>query len=127
MHYPFHPLHQQCLEVVAWPRPGRLAVTVQQPDGGTLKIPLWRIEPTAAQRALCDQVELTASVLLGLGACGSEKPIFPPNDPLDARRTTLTTLVPDIPLSIRRQRLSFTPTVPRRHRTASQCRPRIRN
>ena len=68
VHYPFHPLHQQSLEVVAWPRPGRLAVTVRQPDGRTPKIPLWRIEPAAAKISLCDQVELTASVRQGLAA-----------------------------------------------------------
>ena len=38
VHYPFHPLHCRCLEVVAWPRQPHLAVTVRQPDGQTLKI-----------------------------------------------------------------------------------------
>ena len=47
-------------------------MTVRQLDGRTLKLPLSVVEPTAAQRALCDQVELTASVLLGLGAGWSE-------------------------------------------------------
>ena len=64
MHYPFHPLHQQALEVVTWSRLGRLVVTVRQP-GKTLKIPLWMVEPAAAKIALCDQVELPASVLQG--------------------------------------------------------------
>ena len=67
MHYPFHPLHQQALEVVTWSRLGRLVVTVRQP-GKTLKIPLWMVEPAAAKIALCDQVELPASVLQGLAA-----------------------------------------------------------
>ena len=70
MHYPFHPLHSQALEVVAWPRLGRLAVTVRQPDGRTLKIPLWMVEPAAAKISLCDQVELPASVLQGLAVVG---------------------------------------------------------
>ena len=48
VHYPFHPLHCRCLEVVAWPRQPHLAVTVREPDGQTLKIPLWMVEPAAA-------------------------------------------------------------------------------
>ena len=62
VHYPFHPLHCRCLEVVAWPRQPHLAVTVRQPDGQTLKIPLWMVEPAAAHCELRDRVELTAGV-----------------------------------------------------------------
>ena len=87
VHYPFHPLHQQSLEVVAWPRPGRLAVTVRQPDGRTLKIPLWMIEPAAAKISLGDQVELTASVLDGLVALLNAHACTSP------RSTSLRTLV----------------------------------
>ena len=66
VHYPFHPLHCRCLEVVAWPRQPHLAVTVRQPDGQTLKLPLWMVDPAAAHCELCDRVELTASVLQAL-------------------------------------------------------------
>ena len=52
VHYPFHPLHGRCLEVVAWPRQPRLAVTVCQPDGQALKVPLWMVEPAAAHLLL---------------------------------------------------------------------------
>jgi len=41
---------------------------VRHPDGKTLKLPLWMVEPTAAQFHLQDQVELTASVLLAVAA-----------------------------------------------------------
>ena len=37
VHYPFHPLRQQSLEVLAWPRQANLSVTVRHPDGSTLK------------------------------------------------------------------------------------------
>ncbi len=68
VHYRFHPLHNHCLEVVAWPRQSRNAVTVRDPDGTSLKIPLWMLETHASQLHLSDQVELTASVLLALVA-----------------------------------------------------------
>ena len=66
VHYQFHPLRNQHLEVVAWPRKANQAVTVRQPDGETLKIPLWMVEPAAASCQLRDQVELTASILRAL-------------------------------------------------------------
>lgn len=56
VHYPFHPLHNQRLEVVAWPRQSRNAVTVRDPDGTSLKIPLWMLEPQASQLLLSDQM-----------------------------------------------------------------------
>jgi len=49
VHYPFHPLHKRCLDVVAWPRQAANAATVQHPDGKTLKIPLWMLQPEAAR------------------------------------------------------------------------------
>ena len=66
VHYPFHPLHKRCLDVVAWPRQAANAATVQHPDGKTLKIPLWMLQPAAARFALSEQLELTASGLLAL-------------------------------------------------------------
>ena len=48
VHYPFHPLHDRRLEVLAWPRQAHNAVTVKHPDGQSLKIPLWMLQPEAA-------------------------------------------------------------------------------
>jgi len=48
VHYSFHPLHNHCLDVVAWPRQTHQAVTVQHTDGQSLKIPLWMLQPDAA-------------------------------------------------------------------------------
>ena len=81
VHYPFHPLHCRCLEVVAWPRQPHLAVTVRQPDGQTLKIPLWMVEPAAAHCELRERVELTASVLHALIALLEHRPTVPATTP----------------------------------------------
>ena len=42
------------------------AVTVKHADGQSLKIPLWMLQPDAADFRLREQVELPASVLLAL-------------------------------------------------------------
>ena len=49
VYYPFHPLHNRCLEVVAWPRQVTQAITVRHPDGNTLKVPRWMLQPDAAR------------------------------------------------------------------------------
>ncbi len=66
VHYPFHPLHNRRLDVVAWPRQVNNAVTVKHPDGQPLKIPLWMLQPEAAGSRLSEQIELDASALLAL-------------------------------------------------------------
>ena len=66
VHYPFHPLHNHCLDVVAWPRQATHAVTVRHPDGKTLKIPRWMLQPDAVRFRLSEQIELAASALLAL-------------------------------------------------------------
>ena len=68
VHYPFHPLRQQSLEVLAWPLQANLSVTVRHPDGSTLKIPLWMLDPAAARIDLHDQVELNLNAWLALAA-----------------------------------------------------------
>jgi hypothetical protein len=68
VHYPFHPLQRQSLEVLTWPRQTHLPVTVRSPDGSTLKIPLWMLDPAAARSDLHDQVELSLPTLLALAA-----------------------------------------------------------
>jgi hypothetical protein len=66
VHYPFHPLVHQHLKVVSWPRNSIGATTVQHPDGNTIKIPVWMLQPEAAQLALQSQIELSSKVLLSL-------------------------------------------------------------
>ena len=66
VHFPFHPLHNRCLDVVAWPRQATSAVTVRHPYGKTLKIPRWMLQPEAARFHLSDQVDLAAGARLEL-------------------------------------------------------------
>ena len=66
VHYPFHPLVHQHLKVVSWPRNSTGATTVQHPDGNTIKIPVWMLQPEAAQLALQSQIELSSKALLSL-------------------------------------------------------------
>jgi hypothetical protein len=80
VHYPFHPLQRQSLEVLTWPRQAYLPVTVRSPDGSTLKIPLWRLDPAAARSDLRGQVELSLPTLLALAAM------------IDAHSVVLTTV-----------------------------------
>ena len=88
VHYPFHPLHNRRLDVVTWPRQTHNPVTVQHPDGQSLKIPLWMLQPDAADFRLREQVELPASVLLALvdmlHACSKGATTHPPEEPSHA-------------------------------------------
>ena len=56
VHYPFHPLHNRSLDVIACPHRATGAVTVRHPDGKTLKIPLWMLQPEAAQFQLSERL-----------------------------------------------------------------------
>jgi len=66
VHYRFHPLHGQELEVAC--RPGRDAglVTVIDPEGVRLKIPGWMLLPEAARHSLSSEAAISDRALLGL-------------------------------------------------------------
>ena len=66
VHYPFHPLHGRELPVIKWSQPSGQGVTVQHPDGKSLKIPSWMLDPGASRYHLADEVELAASALKAL-------------------------------------------------------------
>jgi len=66
VYYPFHPLVDHTLDVVSWPRRRAHAVTVLHPDGEAVKVPLWMLQPEAAQVSICEQIALSASALLSL-------------------------------------------------------------
>ena len=66
VHYPFHPLVHQHLKVISWPRHNTGATTVQHPDGNTIKIPVWMLQPDAAQFELQSQIELSSKALMSL-------------------------------------------------------------
>jgi hypothetical protein len=66
VHYRFHPLHGQELEVAC--RPGRDAglVTVIDPEDVRLKIPGWMLLPEAARHSLSSEAAISDRALLGL-------------------------------------------------------------
>ena len=66
VHYRFHPLHGQELEVAC--RPGRdgSRVTVIDPEGVRLKIPDWMLLPEAARHSLSSEAAISDRALLRL-------------------------------------------------------------
>ena len=66
MYYPFHPLNGLELAVVCKSRIGDGAVTVADPEGIRLKIPVWMVSPQAAQIELSEKAEISARALLEL-------------------------------------------------------------
>ena len=66
VYYPFHPLNGLELDVVCKSRKGDGAVTVADPEGIRLKIPVWMVWPQAAQIELSEKAEISARALLEL-------------------------------------------------------------
>jgi hypothetical protein len=66
VHYRFHPLYGHELRVVRWCRPGNRGATVEHPDGNTLKVPLWILEPAADRYHLSETIELDGNALTAL-------------------------------------------------------------
>ena len=60
--YPFHPLHGSTLRVICRPKTGDGAVTVMEPSGSRLKIPVWMLS------SACADVEIDAKPHLGKDA-----------------------------------------------------------
>lgn len=66
VYYPFHPLVNHTLDVIQWPRRRGNAVTVLHPDGESMKVPMWMLDPEAARVSVSEQIVLSASALLTL-------------------------------------------------------------
>ena len=66
MYYQFHPLHGLELDVVRKSRKGDGAVTVVDPEGISLKIPLWMVSPQATEYELSENAEISVRALLEL-------------------------------------------------------------
>ena len=85
VHYPFHPLVNRTLSVVRWPRRAGQAVTVLDPDGVAMKIPLWMLQAQAAHIETGEQILLPGHVLLELvelfDVHGSRMSAHPQRDP----------------------------------------------
>ena len=66
MHYPFHPLHGQELQVFVRSRSPDGTVTVEDANQKRLKIPLWMVAPDAAESKVTAAPTLDAQALLEL-------------------------------------------------------------
>jgi len=64
--YPFHPLHGLSLEVIRKPKCGDGAVSIKEPNGKRLKIPVWMLTPDASRVQIVEQPYLGREALLGL-------------------------------------------------------------
>ncbi len=64
--YPFHPLHGATLQVVRRPKRGDGAVSVIEPTGRRLKIPVWMLAPDCAEIKIAERPHLSKEALLSL-------------------------------------------------------------
>jgi hypothetical protein len=66
VYYPFHPLRGAILQVVRRPKRGDGAVSVIDPIGRRLKIPLWMLSPDCAAITITEKAYLSKAALLHL-------------------------------------------------------------
>ena len=64
--YPFHPLQGIALQILRRPKRGDGAVSVIDPAGRRLKIPLWMLSPDCAEIKTTEQAHLSKEALLSL-------------------------------------------------------------
>ena len=64
--YPFHPLHGYSLRVTRRPKRGDGAISVMDPVGKRLKIPVWMTFSDAAEITVSEQAHLSGQALLKL-------------------------------------------------------------
>ena len=87
--YPFHPLHGATLQVVRRPKRGDGAVSVIDPTGRRLKIPVWMLLSDCVDTKLVEQPTLSKNALLSLMSLL----IVPPDAEHDVRANLLQTVV----------------------------------
>ena len=66
--YPFHPLHGATLQIVRKPKRGDGAVSIIDPTGRRLKIPVWMLLPECAEIDITERPRLSKGALLSLTA-----------------------------------------------------------
>jgi hypothetical protein len=66
--YPFHPLNGKTLRVICRPKGSDGAVTVMEPSGSRLKIPIWMLSPDCAAIEVEDKARLGKEALLNLAS-----------------------------------------------------------
>jgi hypothetical protein len=64
--YPFHPLHGVTLQIVRKPKRGDGAVSIIDPTGRRLKIPVWMLLPECADIEITERPRLSKEALLSL-------------------------------------------------------------
>ena len=64
--YPFHPLHGATLQIVRKPERGDGAVSIIDPTGRRLKIPVWMLLPECAEIKITERPRLSKEALLSL-------------------------------------------------------------
>lgn len=64
--YPFHPLHGVLLQIVRKPKRGDGAVSIIEPTGRRLKIPVWMLLPECAGIKIAERPRLGKDALLSL-------------------------------------------------------------
>jgi hypothetical protein len=82
--YPFHPLHGATLQIVRKPKRGDGAVSIIEPTGRRLKIPMWMLLPECAEIKISERPRLSREALLSLTS------LLPtPHNPKDHGRDNL--------------------------------------
>ena len=82
--YPFHPLHSAALQILRRPKRGDGAVSIIDPTGRRLKIPVWMLLPECAEIKITERPRLSKEALLSLTS------LLPaPHNPEDHDRDTL--------------------------------------
>jgi hypothetical protein len=66
--YPFHPLRRSTLQIVRRPKRGDGAVSVIDPTGRRLKIPVWMLLPDCAEIKIAEQPYVSKEALLRLAS-----------------------------------------------------------
>ena len=64
--YPFHPLHGATLQIVRKPKRGDGAVSIIDPTGRRLKIPVWMLLPECAEIKITERPRVSKEALLSL-------------------------------------------------------------
>src|SRR5207302_668244 len=82
--YPFHPLHGATLQIVRKPKRGDGAVSIIDPTGRRLKIPVWMLLPECAGIKIQERPRLSTEALLSLTSLLST-----PHNPKDHNRDNL--------------------------------------
>ena len=80
--YAFHPLHNSSLQIVRRPKRGDGTVSVIDPTGKRLKIPMWMLLPECAAINITDRPHLCKEALLSLASLLAT-PLGPPNHVYD--------------------------------------------